>query len=550
MRLLLFSTPLSLVGVVLSQPIATTLNGSYSGLHLPDWNQDAFLGIPFAQPPLGDLRYRHPRSLNKSFVGCREAKSYGYSCMQYNDQLNMSEDCLTLNVVRPANSHPNPLPVLVWIYGGGLGVGATADPQYNMSGIVKVSQDIKQPVIAVSLNYRVNHWGFLQSHETLVEGSSNAGLLDQRLAFRWIQENIAAFGGDPGRVVLWGESAGAQSITYHMLSYDGRDDGLFHGAILESGGPTGCPVKDLSYWTVPFENLTRSVGCYSAQDRLSCLRDVDGDKLLAARQSQEWQGPLIDGEFLTGYPSQLLPQGKFIKVPLLTGANTDEGISFNPSYPPKADSPLLETDKDLFDNFLAWRSYDLSPSTIKALLQLYPLDSCDQPPHSISNCSIFPDMGRQWRRAASIGGDMVMIAGRRKMCEVFSSANQPVFSYRFDTRLWNRTELEGVMHFDNVAFSFQNISGLLGPWPEYDGHRQLSRGIGRAYIRFVHSFDPNAHEDTNDTDVDIPYWPPYSLSNPINMVLNASGSYLESDTYRREGIAFLNSPQVSRELLG
>ena len=95
MRLLLFSTPLSLVGVVLSQPIATTLNGSYSGLHLPDWNQDAFLGIPFAQPPLGDLRYRHPRSLNKTFVGCREAKSYAYSCMQYNDQLNMSEDCLT-----------------------------------------------------------------------------------------------------------------------------------------------------------------------------------------------------------------------------------------------------------------------------------------------------------------------------------------------------------------------------------------------------------------------------------------------------------------------
>jgi carboxylesterase type B len=470
--------------------------------------------------------------------------------MQYIDQLNMSEDCLTLNVIRPAGPSPTLLPVLVWIYGGGLGVGTIADPQYNLSGIVKVGQDIEQPVIAVSINYRVNHWGFLQSQQTLIEGSSNAGLLDQRLAFQWIQENIAAFGGDPGRVILWGESAGAQSITYHMLSYDGRDDGLFHGAILESGGPTGCPVKDLSYWTVPFENLTRSVDCYSAEDRLSCLRSVDSAKLLAARQSQEWQGPLIDGEFLTGYPSQLLPQGKFIKVPLLTGANTDEGITFNPSYPPKPNNPLLETDKDLFDNFLAWRTYDLSPPTLKRLLHLYPADPCEEPPHSITNCSQFPSMGAQWRRAANIGGDMVMIAGRRKMCEVFSQARQQVFSYRFDTRLWNRTELEGVMHFDNVAFSFQNISGLLGPSPKYDSHRRLSRAIGKAYIHFAYNFDPNPSGHSGESYEDIPYWPRYTVSDPRNMVLNASGSYVEFDTYRREGISFLNSAEVSRELLG
>ncbi|KAJ6049612.1 hypothetical protein N7444_006328 [Penicillium canescens] len=547
MKLLQWCILLSGINAIFAQegaPLAATLNGTYSGLYLPDWDQDAFLGIRFAQPPVGDWRYRHPRSLNTSFEGIHDAKHYGYSCMQYVDQLNMSEDCLTLNVIRPAYPSPTPLPVLVWIYGGGLGVGTAADPQYNLSGIVKVGQDIEQPVIAVSINYRVNHWGFLQSQQTLIEGSSNAGLLDQRLAFQWIQENIAAFGGDPGRVILWGESAGAQSITYHMLSYDGRDDGLFHGAILESGGPTGCPVKDLAYWTVPFENLTRSVDCYSAGDHLSCLRSVDSAKLLAARQSQEWQGPLIDGEFLTGYPSQLLPQGKFIKVPLLTGANTDEGITFNPSY------PLSLTSSYLFDNFLAWRTYDLSPPTLKKLLELYPSDTCDEPPHSITNCSRFPSMGAQWRRAANIGGDMVMIAGRRKMCQVFSEAKQQVFNYRFDTRLWNRTELEGVVHFDNVAFSFQNISGLLGPSPEYDSHRRLSRAIGKAYIRFAYNFDPNPSGHSDESHEDIPYWPRYTVLNPRNMVLNASGSYVESDTYRREGISFLNSPEVSRELLG
>lgn len=532
-------------------PMATTLNGTYQGIHLPEWNQDAFLGVPFAQPPVGGLRYRYPQSLNASFDETRDASAYGYSCMQYNDdmKLNMSEDCLTLNVIRPAVESEAPLPVLVWIYGGGLGVGTTADPQYNLSGIVKVGQDIGKPVLAVSMNYRVNHWGFLQSLQTLVEGSSNAGLLDQRLALRWIQENIAAFGGDPDRVVLWGESAGAQSITYHMLSYDGRDDGLFHGAILESGGPTGAPVKDLSYWEVPFENLTRSVGCHTAKDQLSCLQNIDASDLYAARQSQKWQGPLIDGDFLTGYPSQLLPQGKFVKVPVLTGANTDEGVGFNPKYVNIPGTPLLETEKNLLDSFLSWRTYDMSPPTLRKLLDLYPDDPCTQPPHSITNCSIFPEKGSQWRRAASIGGDMVMIAGRRKTCEVFADANQPVYSYRFDTRLWDKTELEGVQHFDNVAFSFQNISGLLGPSPEYASHARLANAIGQAYIRFVHDFDPNTDGQGNKTHEVLPYWPRYSLPDPKNMVLNASGAFVEADTYRKEGMAFLNSPEVSRELL-
>lgn len=219
--------------------LATTKNGTYQGRYLQDWDQDAFLGIPYAQPPLGDLRFRWPQSINSSFDGTRDASAYGYSCMQYHSTFNISEDCLTLNVIRPSGNHTKPLPVLVWIYGGGLYAGSTADPQYNLSGIVRVSQDLGQPVIAVDMNYRLGMWGFLQTPGLVAEGSSNAGLMDQRLALRWIQENIAAFGGDPSRVVVWGESAGAQSIAYHLFSYDGRDDGLYRGAIMESGGPTG-----------------------------------------------------------------------------------------------------------------------------------------------------------------------------------------------------------------------------------------------------------------------------------------------------------------------
>ncbi|PNH36958.1 hypothetical protein VD0004_g9814 [Verticillium dahliae] len=534
--------------VVAQAPLATTVNGTYEGAHLSSWDQDAFLGIPFAQPPIGDLRWRWPQSLNESFADVRDATKQGYSCMQYRGNFDMSEDCLTLNVVRPSGKHEKPLPVLVWIFGGGLFTGSIADPQYNLSGIVKVSQDMGQPVIAVAMNYRLNMYGFLQTPQLLAEGSSNAGLLDQRLALRWIQENIAAFGGDPDRVVIWGESAGAQSIAYHLFSYDGRDDGLYRGAIMESGGPTGAQVQNLPYYTVPVENLTRSVGCWTASNQLACLRGLSQEALFAARPSQVWN-PLIDGDFLTGYPSQLMPGGSFVKVPLLIGHNTDEGINFRPT------SPRPETAKDLQNAFASWRSYSLSSPTIRKLLELYPDDPCDAPPHAITNCSRLPALSRgsQWRRGADIGGDLVMISGRRKMCELYAGPigeSQPVYSYRFDQRLWNRAEVDGVQHFDNVAFSFQNISGLLGASPTHDSHVKLAHTIGQAYVRFVYNLDPNPACRHNATDVmALPKWPRYDLDKPVNMVLNATENYLEDDTYRKEGMAYINSPAVARELL-
>jgi carboxylesterase type B len=543
--------------VLADSPTATTVNGTYRGQHLTTWDQDAFLGVPFAQPPTGSLRWRWPQSLNESFTDIRDATQQGYSCMQYRGNFSMSEDCLNLNVVRPAGNYSKPLPVLVWIFGGGLYTGSVADPQYNLSGIVKVSQDMSQPIIAVAMNYRLNMYGFMQTPQLLAEGSSNAGLLDQRMALRWIQENIEAFGGDPDRVVVWGESAGAQSIAYQMFSYGGRDDGLYRAAIMESGGPTGAQVQNLAYYTSPVENLTRTVGCWNATDQLACLRDLSQEALFAAQPSQVWN-PLIDGDFLTAYPSQQMAAGDFVKVPLLTGENTDEGINFRPVMP-KPDTAL-----DLQHAFASWRSYSLSPPTIRRLLELYPDDPCTAPPYAVTNCSRFEttlDRGLQWRRGATIGGDLVMISGRRKMCELYSSPiadSQPVFSYRFNQRLWNRNETEGVQHFDNVAFSFQNISGLLGSSPEFDPHAKLARKIGEAYVRFVNNLDPNPRRavegyshGTNGTNGtgSLPLWPKYDVERPRNMVLNAERCYVEDDSYRKEGIAFINSPAVARELL-
>jgi carboxylesterase type B len=555
MQLSMFSQPLlwAITGIfhaaVAQGPLVATVNGTYRGAQLASWNQYAFLGIPFAQPPVKDLRWRWPQSLNESFSEVRDATQQGYSCMQFRGNFNMSEDCLNLNVVRPTGNFTEPLPVLVWIFGGGLYTGSVADPQYNLSGIVKVSQDMGQPIIAVAMNYRLNMYGFLQTPQLLAEGSSNAGLLDQRMALRWVQENIGAFGGDPDRVTVWGESAGAQSIAYQLFSYEGRDDGLYRAAILESGGPTGAQVQNLAYYTSPVENLTRTVGCWDVTDELSCLRELSQEELFAAQPSQVWN-PLIDGDFLTAYPSQLIPTGSFVKVPLLTGANTDEGINFHPTI------PIPDTAKDLEHAFAFWRMYSLSPPTIRRLLELYPDNPCIAPPHAVTNCSRLESLdgvyrGSQWRRGADIGGDLVMISGRRKMCELYASrlgGSQPVYSYRFDQRLWNRTDVEGIQHFDNVAFSFQNISGLLGPSPQFDSHARLARTVGEAYVRFVYDLDPNVRTNASNSSA-LPRWPRYDLSRPVNMVLNASRSYVEHDTYRKEGIAFMNTPAVSRELL-
>lgn len=200
-------------------------------------------------------------------------------------------------VIRPHNrtTSSTPLPVLVWIYGGGFFSGSSADPQYNLSGLVRTASEAQQPIIAVSLNYRVGLLGFFQTPEVFAAGDSNAGLLDQRLALRWIKENIAAFGGDPERITVWGESSGAQSIAYHLHSYDGRDDGLFQAAILESGGFVGTPMMPPAYYVAPVDSLARATGCGNAENRLDCLRGVDPEVLYGPNVTASYWNPIVDG---------------------------------------------------------------------------------------------------------------------------------------------------------------------------------------------------------------------------------------------------------------
>jgi carboxylesterase type B len=178
----------------LSEPTLQTRNGTYTGIYSPTYDQDYFLGIPYAQPPIDDLRWRLPQSVNTSFSGTKEAKSYSANCVGLGTDswgYALSEDCLYLNVVRPRQPEGQAisdelLPIAVWIHGGGFYMGGSADRRFNLSMIVENGQKAGTPFIAISLNYRLNGWGFLYSNEVRGEGGTNLGLRDQRLALHWV----------------------------------------------------------------------------------------------------------------------------------------------------------------------------------------------------------------------------------------------------------------------------------------------------------------------------------------------------------------------------
>jgi len=342
------------------EPVVTVRNGSLTGIYSSAYHQDFFLGIPFAQPPVGNLRFRKPQSLENKWAKPRKADAYSASCVGYgpNNILyrSSSEDCLYLNVIRPSGyvNGKKQLPVGIWIHGGGYFAGSSIDQRFNLSYIVQQSVEIGKPFIAISMNYRVSAWGFLSSAEVIESGQANVGLWDQRLALHWVQENIAAFGGeyipssphsaftfqvltdpvgDPKQVTIWGESAGAQSVGNHLIAFGGRNDRLFRAAIMQSGSPTS--FTSLSPSQDAFNNLTDSTGCSGALDKLQCLREIPFATLnqffnnTQPGTRQPW-APVIDGDFIPGKASILLAQGKYVPVPIISGANSDEGTTFSP----------------------------------------------------------------------------------------------------------------------------------------------------------------------------------------------------------------------------
>jgi carboxylesterase type B len=295
----------------------------------------AYLGIPYAESTAEQNRWRPPVPIT-SWKGVLKATELGPYCPQNsNSDHSQSEDCLSVNVWTPLNSGDKPRAVMVFIHGGGFVIGSSADPTYD--GAYTAARG---DVVVVTINYRLGALGFLSGIKDKATGeeiNGNFGLLDQILALKWVRDNISAFGGDPARVTIYGESAGAMSVGIHMVSSPGSQ-GLFRAGIMESN-PLGLPYKTLKEGASIAHRFAGNLGC--AKDDVSCMRDklawvvldaqVQKDLLWPAvfhglRDLLVWS-PVIDGTVVTGQPVAAIAEGK-LNTPVIIGTNENEGLLF------------------------------------------------------------------------------------------------------------------------------------------------------------------------------------------------------------------------------
>ncbi|KXS19474.1 alpha/beta-hydrolase [Gonapodya prolifera JEL478] len=553
-----------------SAPTVTVKNGTYSGTYSVEHNQEFFLGIPYAIPP---KRFSLAQSLNSTWNATRDAVKYSPLCVGYGGDdvgYDLSEDCLYLNVIRPAGvDSGTALPVAVWIHGGGLFMGGSADRRYNLSFIVRNSVELGTPIVAVSINYRLSAYGFLASAEALKAGVANNGFRDQRLALHWIKENIASFGGDPNLITLWGESSGAESVFAHTIAYNGRDDGLFRGAIGQSGFgglfvryPGG--LNNTAAMQDNYDKLVRNTSCASkvgTQESLTCLQDLPFAEInmalnvTAGATLGPWS-PMLDGDFISDLPSKQLKDGRFVKVPLLVGSNTDEGTGFGAGRGPPGG---VNTDADFkvaIAGILSNQSVaaaGLSAGQIKdQLMYLYPniqalgIPSLDTWPELVTpNSTIANTLGLQFRRTSALFGDYTIHYTRRRANLGWSDHGVPSYAYRFDVIVNGVPPSFGAVHFQEVAFVFDNLNGdgyAVNPFAtKPPSFKHLAKQMSNAWVNFVVSQDPNG-----DDGLDLPddlEWPVYNATTGGGLgheiVWNVNGSYVEVDEFRAPGINWL-----------
>ncbi|KAM6441941.1 cholinesterase isoform 1-T3 [Liasis olivaceus] len=325
--------------------IIATKNGMVKGVQLPvlGGTVTAFLGVPFATPPIGRLRFKKPQP-REEWKGTWDATKYANSCFQFldntfpgfagsemwNPNTRLSEDCLYLNVWVPSPK-PKNATVMVWIYGGGFQTGTSSLSVYDGKFLARVEK-----VIVVSMNYRLGPLGFLALPGN-EEAPGNVGLFDQRLALQWIHDNIEAFGGNSKSVTLFGESAGAGSVSYHILSPQSYP--LFTRAIMQSGAgnaPWGAILpSEARRRTLVLADLLRCTS-KNETDIIFCLRHKDPQDILEKGLAvltytsliNLYFSPVVDDDFLADMPALLLKNGHFKQTQILIGVNKDEGTAF------------------------------------------------------------------------------------------------------------------------------------------------------------------------------------------------------------------------------
>ncbi len=437
-----------------------------------------YRGIPFAAPPVGELRWRAPQPATK-WQGVRQADKFAPGPIQsWGPTAGKSEDCLYLNVWTPAKSPNDRIPVLVWIYGGGFNAGSTSEPVYSGENLAA------KGVVLVSMAYRVGQLGFMAHRELSAESpnhvSGNYGLLDMIAGLKWVQKNIAAFGGDPNKVTIFGESAGGIAVS--MLCASPLAKGLFHGAISQSGGSFGPPRST----TYPGENMKRldeaerSGQAYLDSAKIASIaemRKLSADKLPAIR-GLAW--PIIDGYVIPDDQYKLYEAGEFNDLPILVGYNSDEGASF---MPPKTPEDYIAGVQKRYGKYA------------KELLKAYPVGA-----------TTVPKTARDLARDAAFGWHTWSWA-RLQAEKGKAKAYYYYFDQHPDYPADSPKADSGSPHGQEVAFVFQHLNAS-GPMATTTD-AAISEAMATYWTNFAKYGDPNSK--------DLPAWPAFSDANPVVM---------------------------------
>ena len=458
---------------------AKTEQGKVHGKTINDGKVRAFLGLPYAAPPVGELRWKAPQPPIK-WKGERDATMFGTHCAQgrvFEDMIfqdaGPSEDCLFLNVYTPADAKDkSKLPVMFWIHGGGYAGGASSEPRHNGDFLPL------KGVVLVTINYRLGVFGFLATSELAKEANGatgNYGMLDMVSALQWVKANIKQFGGDPGNVTIFGESAGSFAVSTLMASPIAQ--GLFQKGIGESGAALGGGVslggETLSERTKVDDAWVATLGVTSLKD----LRALPTDKILEGAKTKGMTGfaPDVDGKFLTERVVDTYAAGKQAHVPLLAGWNRDEG-SFMATRGMTSEqwkAMAASTYKDLAPDFL----------------KLYPGDSDEQ----------------ALRTAIDYSSDSFIELGTWKWLEAHrKTGDSPVFRYHFELPATPSKFHPGTwaFHSDDIEYVFGTLDTRPG-WEVSPADRKLSEQMMGYWTNFAKTGDPNG--------AGLPEWPKYTV---------------------------------------
>lgn len=448
-------------------PRAEVESGTLQGAWAKDGAVQSFLGVPYAKPPVGELRFQPPQA-PEPWDDVRSATEFGGRCAQLESAVLQNaasddEDCLYLNVWAPKGAGSGSTKaVLFWIHGGGNVNGSTSEPvPFANSGVFYSGETLaaEQDVVVVSLNYRLGVFGFL-AHQALKEEGShtgNQGLWDQVFALSWVQKNIEAFGGDPEQVTIFGESAGSFDVCAHVASPQSRE--LFDGAISQSGGCTTYQPTLQDAYEVTRE-LAEKVSCDKEDDVLACLRDRSVKELLDATSEMTARfGPIVDEAFLPDQPRRLFDSGEVAEVPYILGSNTDEGTLFTTMA-------TITSQAELEGAITASLNVP-----VEKVIEHYPL-------------SDFEDEESPYLAAfARIVGDARLVCSTFDSATRFAQTGAPTYMYNFDIPA-NVPGL-GATHGAELVYVFGTSDTL------DDDQRAAAKRIRTYWANFAKNGDPN-----------------------------------------------------------